>query len=252
MGTGSRALSGPGHTPMLQVPEKRCSIDCKRSQAGSVAALVSPRDPNPFGGIRNTTLHRQPSHWMGELYPTYLQAVGPLTYLSCCGLTLHLHGWEDQRLSQGIVPSSGVGRRGRYRGEGLTSGVTSTFDPVRLLWPLLPRTASWTPYSGGYQSRGSLDIFLLPKPELGSWLREPMKPNKLVSCLCAAKKTFLNVSMVSQRVLTYFHFYSILGILKYLFILLYVYGHFDCMHVYAPYVCLVSTEVKKGVRTLGT
>lgn len=29
-----------------------------------MAALVSPRDPDPLG-VRNTTLHRKPSHWMG-------------------------------------------------------------------------------------------------------------------------------------------------------------------------------------------
>lgn len=68
-----------------------------------------------------------------------------LTYLPHWGLTLYLTGWEDQSLSQGIAPRSGAGRRGRYRGEGPTSGVTSTFDQVLLLWPLSPRPSSWTP-----------------------------------------------------------------------------------------------------------
>lgn len=34
------------------------------ARKASVAALVSPRDPDPLA-VRNTTLHRKPSHWMG-------------------------------------------------------------------------------------------------------------------------------------------------------------------------------------------
>lgn len=51
--------------------------------AGQPRALpwLPPGTPPPLG-VRNTTLHRKPSHWMGGLHPpAYLQPVGPLTYL---------------------------------------------------------------------------------------------------------------------------------------------------------------------------
>lgn len=147
-----------------------------------MAALVSPRDPDPLGGQEHYTAQKS-LHTGWGLHPTYLQPVGLLTYLPRWGLTLYLAGWEDQSLSQGIAPRSGAERRGRYRGEGPTSGVTSTFDQVLLLWPLSPRPSSWTFYPGGYQSWDSLGAFLLPQPRLGPWLGEPIKPNKLVSCL---------------------------------------------------------------------
>lgn len=148
----------------------------------SVAALVSPRDPDPLWG--SGTLHCTESLHTGwgatPHIPTTCRCpdlpapLGPDTVPNWLG------GPEPV---SGNCPQSGAGRRGRYRGEGPTSGVTSTFDQVLLLWPLSPRPSSWTPYPGGCKSQGSLGAFLLPQPRLGPWSGEPMKPNKLVSCI---------------------------------------------------------------------
>lgn len=181
MGTRSRALSGPDHTPRAPAASEEAQRTLEEEPGRPLWLPWFP--PGTLTLWRSGTLHCTESlHTGWGLHPTCLQTVGPPDLPAPLGpdtVPSWLGGPEP--VSGNCPLRSGAGRESR--GKGPTSGVTSTFDQVLLLWPLSPRPSSWTPYPGGYWSRGSLGAFLLPQPRLEPWPGEPMKPNKLVSCL---------------------------------------------------------------------
>lgn len=116
--------------------------------------LGSPPGTHPSWG--SGTLHCTGSlhtGW-GACTPTYLQPVGPPTYLPHWGLTLYPASWEDHRLSQGTAPRGSAGRRGE--GEGPAAAVTSTSDQVLLLWPLPQGLVPGPPLPQGSSGAGVL------------------------------------------------------------------------------------------------
>lgn len=68
VGTRGGALSGPGRLP-FHLPWRSRSIHWNRGQASLCSCLGFPQGLRPPLGVRNTTLHRKPSHWMGGLHP---------------------------------------------------------------------------------------------------------------------------------------------------------------------------------------
>lgn len=178
MGTGGRALSGPGLLPTLQLPLRSLSIytGIGAGQA-SLAALVSPRDPAPSGGQEHYTA-QEAFTLEGGCTPTPATCgspnlpapLGPHTVPSWLG------GPEPV---SGNCPPWRCKEEGRCRGEGPALAVTSTFDQVLLLWPLPRDLVPGPPTLGVIWGWGSLSAFLLPWPWLGPWPRDPMKPNKL-------------------------------------------------------------------------
>lgn len=111
-------MSEPGCSPTLQLPRGATAYTGTGAGRASVAALVSPRDPAPFGGQEHYTAQEAFTLDGGPATPTYLQPVGPPTYLPHWGLTLYPAGWEDHILSQGIAPRGSAGKRGGARERG--------------------------------------------------------------------------------------------------------------------------------------
>lgn len=136
------------------------------TRQASVAASVPPGTPPPWGP---GTLHCTESLHTGwgatphmpttRRSPDLPAPLGPDTVPNWLG------GPEPV---SGNCPQERCREEGEVQREGLTSGVTSTFDHVLLLWPLSPRPSSWTPYPGGYWSWGSLGAFLLPPAKVGA------------------------------------------------------------------------------------
>lgn len=117
-GCRRRGREWTGCSPRSSCPRGATAYTGTGAGPASVAALASPRDPPPLG-VRNTTLHRKPSHWMGGLHPPHTCNLWvPRLNLPHWGLTLYPAGWEDHSLSQGIAPRGSAGRRGGARERG--------------------------------------------------------------------------------------------------------------------------------------
>lgn len=164
----------------------------------SVAALVSPRDPTPSGGQEHYTAQEaftldggslHPPHtcnlWVPRLKPAPL---GPDTVPSWLGGPEPVSGNRAQGRCR---------KEGKYRGEGLASAVTGSFDGALLLWALprglVPGHPPHPPPWGPSGAR-TLGAFLPPRPGLRPQPRDPMKPNKLPKLSPQAQPlTFLEV-----------------------------------------------------------
>lgn len=125
-------------------------------------------------GVRNTTLHRKPSHWMGACTPHTPATCGSLNLPAPLGPNTVPSWLGGPQPVSGNCPQGWCREEGRCEGEGPASAVTSTFDQVLLLWPLPQGLVPGPPCPGG-----SLGVFLLPRPGSGPQPRDPMKPNKL-------------------------------------------------------------------------
>lgn len=102
--------------PSLQLPQGGIAYTGRGARKASVAALVSPRDPDPLG-VRNTTLHRKPSHWMGATphMPTNCRTPDLPAPLGPDTVPSWLEGPEpvSGNYPPGVVQGGGPGERGR-------------------------------------------------------------------------------------------------------------------------------------------
>lgn len=64
-------MSGPGCSPTPPAPEEPQHTLEQEPGKPLCSCLGFPQGPHPLWGVRNTTLHRKPSHWMGGLHPPH-------------------------------------------------------------------------------------------------------------------------------------------------------------------------------------
>ena len=102
-----------GCSPARPPPWRSLSIHWNRSQASLSSCLGFAQGPRPLLGVRNTTLHRKPSHWMGGLHPPHTPATGGSPDLPAPLGPDTVPSWLG-----GPGPVSGNCPRGRCRGAG--------------------------------------------------------------------------------------------------------------------------------------
>lgn len=131
------------------------------ARQASVAALVSPREPAPFGGQEHYTA-QEAFTLDGDLHPLHTCNLW-VSQLTCPTGAQHctqLVGRTTACLRE--LPQGWCREEGRCEGEGPASAVTSTFDQVLLLWPLpqglVPRPPAlgvlWVPFCCPGQGQG--------------------------------------------------------------------------------------------------
>lgn len=101
----------------------------------SVAALVSPRDPTPFGGQEHYTAQEAFTLEGGSLHPPTPATCGSPDSPAPLGPNTVPSWLGGPEPVSGNRPQGWCRKEGKYRGEGLASAVTSTLDQALLLWP---------------------------------------------------------------------------------------------------------------------
>lgn len=96
--------------------------------AGHTPLPGCPPGTPPPPGVRNTTLHRKPSHWRGAAPPTHLQPVGP-SQPSCPTGVRHCARQAGRGTASLRESRRACRRQGGARG-GARSALTSTWDQV--------------------------------------------------------------------------------------------------------------------------